>query len=508
MHSTVPVALLAACLSTVAVTPVEAADISVAQADALQAKMQGWLQGVLGPNPRLASQAVQVRPEGDHYRVELPLGTPRAGQPSPVTLFASAKPVEGGRWAFEAPTLPSPSSFTLDLPAPARSGQTAPDRNVPVEVTITTGSRDSQGLFDPSFATPSTLSTTSRDTQIRARSAVLDQLTKIERWSSASALRPSGANQVDFTGDAKIEGYTLTSQSQDAPSMELSAQQIRATGGITALSRDRAATMIPAVARLASSVLAGLPGPGMAPAAHPSVDPQLLRTILQSLQDLASEFTLDETFDGVAFRSGTSNGAANQLRIGMGAKSDGGLLHAYMQLGLDGLVLPDVAPGVMAELLPRKVALRPVLTGVPIEELIRWLGAMSETRDGARPPDFAMLFRHAGVSAGLESFTVDVGGASFAGTGTLTTASPDNLAGQAHVTAANFDNLTARVNAIPELAGVLPLFVFAKGISQTAEGRLVWDIALINGKLLINGTDLSAMTGQPPARGKPRPDGR
>ena len=67
------------------------------------------------------------------------------------------------------------------------------------------------------------------------------------------------------------------------------------------------------------------------------------------------------------------------------------------------LVLPDAAIGAMAELLPRKVALRPVLTGVPTEELIRWLGAMGDAKNGAPPPGVATLFRRAGVSAGLES---------------------------------------------------------------------------------------------------------
>jgi len=213
---------------------------------------------------------------------------------------------------------------------------------------------------------------------------------------------------------------------------------------------------------------------------------------------------LDETFDGVALRSGTRSGAASQFRIGVGVKSDGGLLQASMDLSLDGLVMPDVAPSAMADLLPRKVALRPVLTGVPTEELIRWLNAMSDAKDGTHPPGLKTLFRHAGVSAGLESFTVDVGGASFAGTGKLTTVSGDDLTGQAQITASNFDDLIARVNAAPELASVLPAFIFAKGISQTVEGRLLWNFAYRDNKVLVNGTDLSAMTGQPPTRNTPR----
>jgi len=498
MHSTVPAALLAAFLSAAVVTPAVAADISAAQADALQERMQSWLRGVLGPD---IDPAVQVRSEGDHYRIESPFGSPRAGQPGPVTLSASARPADDGRWTFEGPELPSPAHFTMSLPAPPGNG-TAPGVPTPVEYTITASSQDSRGTYDPSFATPSTFTSTGRDIQVRAQSTSADQLTKIGQSSSTSTLRPSGTDRVDLTGENTTEGYASVSRSQDGQPTGISTQHAQGAIEISALSRGRAAIMLPAVIRIASSFLVATPSRGAAPAASAMVDPQLLRTILQSLHGLASGFAMDQTFDGVAMRSGTHGGAASQFRIGMKAKSDGGLLQASMDLSLDGIVLSDPALGAMADLLPTKVALRPVLTGVSTEEALRWLDAMGDEK-GARPPGFATLFRHAGVSAGLESFALDVGGANFAGTGKLTTASGGDLAGQAQITASNFDDLIARVNAVPELAGVRPALIFAKGVSQTVEGRLVWNLAYRDNKLLVNGTDLSAMTGQPSARGTP-----
>lgn len=334
MHSALRAAIVAAVLAMVAAPLAQAAEVNTAEAKALETQMQGWLRSMLGPDTRLAGRTVQVRPEGDHYRIELPLGTARAGQPGPVTLSASAQPAEGGRWTFEGPIFSSPTSFMLDMPAPARKGQKAPGPNIPVEFTITTGNGDTWGTSDPSFTSSSMFSSSSRDVQIQARSAMLDQLTKIERSATTSTLRPSDSGRFDYTGDATIEGYTVSSRSQDDPLFELSAQQIRVTSGIAGLSRTQAATMIPALVRLISSLLAGPPGPGSnALAAYRSVDPQLLRTILQSLLDLASEFTLNETLDGVALRSEDRNGAADQLRIGMGVKSEDGLLQAYMGSG-------------------------------------------------------------------------------------------------------------------------------------------------------------------------------
>ncbi len=499
MHSTVPAALLAAFLSTAAVMPAGAADITPSQADALQGRMQSWLRGVLGPD---LGPTLQVRAEGDHYRIESPFGSPRAGQPGPVTLSASARPADDGRWTFEGPELPSPAHFTMNLPAAPGNG-TAPGVPTPVEYTITAGSQDSRGTYDPSFATPSTITSTGRDIQVRAQSASVDQLTKIGQSSSTSTLRPSGTDRADLMGENTTEGYASVSRPQDGQPTEISAQHAQGTVQISALSRDQAATMLPAVIRIASSFLVAAPSRGAAPVPSAMVDPQTLHTILQSLHGLASGFAMDQTFDGVAMRSGTHGGAASQFRIGMKAKSDGGLLQASMDLGLDGLVLSDPALGAMADLLPTKVALRPVLTGISTEEALRWLDAMGDAKKGARPPGFATLFRHAGVSAGLESFAIAVGGANFAGTGKLTTVSGGELAGQAQITASNFDDLIARVNAVPELAGVLPAFIFAKGVSQTVGGRLVWNLTYRDNKLLVNGTDLSAMTGQPSAGGMP-----
>ena len=494
MHPSVRAALLATLLATVAIPCAQAADITPDQAKALESQMSGWLQRMLGPNASQPDRPIQVTPEGDHYHVAVPIGVAGPGQSDPITITASARPLDEGRWAIEGPRIPSPSHFTLQMPTPPQKGQTTPGPTVPVDYTVAIGSQDSQGTYDPSFATPSTLTTSFRNLEVEATSAMTDQRTKVERTASTSTLRPSGVDRVDLIVDSTTEGYALRSKTGDNQPVEAAALRVRVNGEVTAVSRDRVAQIVPALMRITGGVAAGIPKAGSkAPAASPSIDPQLLRTVLQSLQDLASEFTLDETIDGAVLHYGPYGGTASQVRIGMGAKSDGGLLQAHMDLGLDGLALPDLSLGAMADLLPRKVALRPVLTGVPTQDLIQLLVASSNAKSGGPPPEFAALFRRGGVIAGLESFALDIGGASFAGMGKVMIASPQSLTGEAQVTATNFDDLMQRANAIPELAGVLPVFVFAKGIGRTVENRLVWDITYRDDKLLVNGTDLSAM---------------
>ena len=496
MHRPIRAALVATLLATAAMPRAQAADITADQAKALESQISSWMRGLAGLNTNETSRPVQVSPEGDHYRLALPIG-----KPDPITLTASIRPTEGGRWAIEGPRIPSPAHFTLQMPPPSPKGQTTPDAAIPVDYTVTIGSQDNQATFDPGYTTPTTLTTSFRNLKVEAKRALTDQLTTVVRSASTNTLRPSGADRVDLIIDSTTEGYRLRamagpSSPGDSQPVEAAAQRVRVTGEITSVSRDRMAQIVPALVRITGGVVAGMPKAGSkAPAASPSIDPELLRTILQSLQDLASEFTLDETADGIAVHYGPYAGTATQARIGMGAKSDGGLLQAHMDLGLDGLALPDLTLGAMADLLPRKIALRPVLSGVATQDLIRLLVAVSNSKDGDPPAEFAALFSRGGVSAGLESFTLDIADTSFAGMGKMMVASPQNLTGLAQVTATNFDDLMQRANRIPELAGALPVFVFAKGIGRIVDNRVVWDITYRGGRLLVNGTDLSSMMG-------------
>lgn len=490
MHRSVRAALVATLL---AAPHAQAADVTPDQAKALEGQVRSWAQGLLGPDARLADRPVQVTPEGDHYHLAFPFKVTRGLTPDTIMLTGSARPASGGRWTIEDVRVPSPSSFTAQMRIPPKAGQTTPEPPIPVDYTVTIGKQENQGIYDPSFATPSTFTTSLQELKVIATSALTDQLTTAKRVSGVNILRPSGTERADLTVDSTVEGYALSSKIGDNQKVDFAAGKARVTGEVTAVSRDRIAQLIPALVRLTGGVAPGLPKPGAASAGAPSVDPQLVRTLVASLQDFASELALDETIDGISVHYGASGGTASQLRIGIGAKSDNGLMQAHMDLGLDGLALPDMQLGKMADLLPRKIALRPVLSGLPTQQLIQLLATRANSNDAGPPPEFAALFARGGVSAGLESFAFDMGGANFAGMGAVMIDSPQQMTGQAQVTATNFDGLMQQANSIPELAGAVPLFVFAKGIGRTVDNRLIWDITYRDNKLLVNGTDLSAM---------------
>ncbi len=499
MHRSVRAALTATLLAAAAVPQAHAADVTPEQAKALEGQVRSWAQGLLGPDIRLADRPVQVSPEGDHYHLAIPIKVKRGFTPGEIVLTGSARPASDGRWTIEDVRFPSPSSFTVQVLPPIKAGQTTLEPPMPLDYTITAGSQEIQGVYDPGFATPSTLTTSVQDLDITAVSALTEQSTKVRRLAGANTLRPSGTDRVDLIVDNTMEGYAGNSKIDDNQKIGFAAEKMRVAGQITAVSRDRVAQIIPMLVRLTGSA---------APTGTSLIDTRLLRTLVQALQDFASELTMDETIDGVAVLYGPYSYTASQLRIGMGAKSDAGLLQAHMDLGLDGLAWPDPPPGMTAALLPRRIALRPVFSGIPTQQLMQLLAARNPN-DADQPSEFAALFSRMGVSAGLESFAVDIGDTSFVGMGTVTMATPKHMTGQAQVTATNFDDFMQRANNAPELADELPAYVFAKGIGRVVGNQVVWDITYRDNKLLVNGIDLLAMLfNQPPMRIAPGPNGR
>ncbi len=496
MHRPVLIALTAAALACHAPMPAGAADVTPDQARALEAQVRTWISGILGPDARIGDRPIQVTPDGERYRIAAPIGVMRDNKRETLTLTATARQADG-RWTIDDVRLPFPARFTITLPQPPADGKNSAPASVPVTYIVDAATQDSRAVWDPAFATPSTWALNFTGLQVDATGAGVRQSTRVARSASLSTLRPAGADRVDVVTDSTTEGYASLSKSGDTEEVRIAAGRVRVTGELTSVSRERAGTILQALIRIGGVALANLPKAGVkAPTAAPGLDMQPVRAVLQAMEDFASEFTLQETADDVAVSYGAYGGKAAQLSVGMGAKSDQGILQAHMDFGLDGLMLPDIQLGAMAALVPKRIALRPVLSGVATKDLLALAVASTESKDGSPPGDaIAQLFSRGGISAGLESFVLDIGGATFAGMGAVLVPSPDRMSATAQITATNFDALMQTANGIPELAGVLPLFTFAKGLARTVESRLVWDVTYRDGRALVNGTDLSAMMG-------------
>ena len=517
MHPIVRVAILVS-LAGVAPGTSRAADVTPEQARTLEEQLRGWFASMAGPGLPVASSPIQVTPAGDHYRLTMP----PTGATMPVkgwpTVTASAKPAEGGRWTIEDMRVQTPATFTVNTPMPAKPGEKA-GPPVPTTYTLNYATQEGGGTWDPTFATPSNFSTNSTGFRLTAEGGGNQQVTTIDRMTSAVTLRPVADNRVDFSLDAGGSGYSMrtvigqTSSGQTlsgqpkagqpksgqakpgaeaaaSSAMDVTAQQVKVQLAMPGVSRERSAQVIPALMRLA-------PAPGAVPDPKVPPNPEGVRLLMQALQGFASGATMNEVLDGFTIKGQGFGFATKQLRLGLDTKADGGFLNSAMDVGLDGLALPGMGLDVFADLLPSRVALRPVVSHVPVKELLALLQTAGEDPNAKPPPaQVAALFSQGGLKAGLESFALDMGGASFAGKADIDLPSPNAASGTAQVTATNMDALLAKVQANPALAQAVPVIVLAKGIGRTEGGKMVWDMQFDSTKLLVNGVDLLKMGGK------------
>ena len=511
MHPVVRIAILA---SLAGVTPgiSRAADVTPEQARTLEGQLREWFASMAGPGLPVAASPIQVTPAGDHYRLTMP----PVGATMPVkgwpTVTASAKPAEGGRWTVEDMRVQTPATFIVNTPVPAKPGEKARPP-VPTTYTLNYATQEGGGIWDPTFATPSNFSTNSTGFRLTAEGGGTHQVTAIDRMMSAVTLRPVADNRVDFSLDASGTGYSMqTTLGQTGPgqatagpksvqaksgvgaaanpAMDVTAQQVKVQLSMPGVSRERSAQMIPALMRLA-------PAPGTAPGPKAPPNPEGVRLLIQVLQGFASGATLNEVLDGLSIKGQGVGFTTKQLRLGLDTKADGGFLNSAMDVGLDGLALPGMGLDVFADVLPSRVALRPVVSHVPVKELLALLQAAGEDPNAKPPPALVTaLFSQGGLKAGLESFALDMGGASFAGKADIDVPSPAAASGTAQVTATNMDALLAKVQANPALAQGVPIIVFAKGIGRNEGGKLVWDMQFDSSKVLVNGVDLLKMGGR------------
>ena len=284
--------------------PTRAADATGEQAAALERQVRDWLAGTLGPDVPLSERPVRFAPEGDRYRLSVPLG----GGDGPA-LTAMARREAGGTWTVEAIRVPAPARFTLQVPVPVENapGKTRP---APVDYTVGVAEQDSFARFDPAYTTPSVLTNSFRGLDVRARGAGQDQQTRIERYAGTSTLRPVREGRVDVIADATAEGYTATTVLPNGMDLKVEAAKLRSTGELNEVSRERAPRVMQALLRLLGAVTATLPAPGGQVPGGPGADAATLRALLAALQDVASGARVEQTAEAMRLRVGPFAGSA------------------------------------------------------------------------------------------------------------------------------------------------------------------------------------------------------
>ncbi len=473
-------------------------DLGPAQAQTLQQQLKDWFTGLFGPGTAVPDLPVQITGEGDHYRMTWPI--PGLDDPSSgAAITASARPLDGGRWAIDAIKLPDAASFTVIIPDTGDAAASGP-----LKAALSVGRQDSHAEIDPALVSPSMLHIDLGNLAITTDGAKQHQEQRIDRYAVETSLKPAQDGRLDATMDTTIEGWETAAQTEGHAALAIGAHRVRALGRVDGLTRDKVAGVVSAM----NGLFGALPPDVVERHGKGDIPPPAraqLRALIEALPDLLTGIKLEETVDGLQVEIAGMGGLALQrMVVGFGGEAPNGNLNAWVEIGLDGLATPNLPPK-MTAYLPHHLELRPSISGIRTEDLSKL--ALDATEEGASDdrlaPDIAAIFAHGGVNLAVETLSFDLGPAKVEGVGKVIVLSPDSWQGEARLAATGLDELTAQARKDPELQQALPVLMMLRGLAKPNGNRLTWDIASDGTAVTVNGIDLSGLTGDRPNAKQP-----
>ena len=460
-------------------------EVGRAQAEALQQQLQDWLAGLLGPSVKLPKMPWQVSADHDHYVITWPI----PGLTTPLSepaVAANLRALDGNRWSIDSITVPSSGSFSVTLP----------QAEAPVRTQFDIRHQDTHGVVDPTFNSQSQLHSEFSDVSLKSEGAKQLQEQRFDRHRTDASLTPTQGSRVDLLVDGTTEGWNSASQSKGSSPIAIGIQKLHAVAQVNGINRDRFASLLTATGGVIGARPPDLGNQGEKPDLPPALRKQM-RLVVESLQDMLTSVTLQETLDGVQVEmAGVGGISIKRLLLGMGGEALDGRLNAWIDLALDELASPSLPPKIAAYL-PHHVQIKPSLSGVLMADLNKIALDATEDHMGDHrfAPDVDAIFAHGGFRLGLETLSFDLGAAKIDGTGEVTVVSPDTWHGVAHLAATGFDDLAAQARSSPELQSALPALIMLRGLAKQDGERLVWDIVSDGPKTTVNGLDLSQLTG-------------
>ncbi|HTI80897.1 MAG TPA: hypothetical protein VL614_10665 [Acetobacteraceae bacterium] len=466
-----------------------AQSVTPEQATQLRQQLNDWIAGLLGPSVKLPPLPLKVTAAGDHYDLSLPILGLEVPKGDPA-MAAELRPLSGGRWSLEKARFPSAGSFTISVP------ETGAGPSGPMKGSYTVGKQDLQWTIDPSFASPSTSHSVVEALAIAMDGPNRHQEEHIDRMSGEAALTPGKNGRLDVKSEATVEGWKSAALEDNKPAMAFGARRIHMTSQAEGINREHAADLTRAVAGLISAMPNG-PEKHDGKADMSPLAKAQLRLMIAAMEDMVSSVSVRESFDDMQIEIAGKGGATvKHLQFGFGGDAPDKTLHAWLDIGFDGVDSPTMPPK-LATYLPKHFEIKPTLSGVPTSVLKKLAMDLSEDDPAKHPmgPDVAAIFASGGAVIGLETLSFDLGPATLKGTGDVTVTSPTTWRGQAHVVATGFDELTTEAKGNPDLQQALPVLVMMRGLAKPDGDKLVWDIASEGPKLTVNGMDMSALAG-------------
>ncbi|MEO9191988.1 MAG: hypothetical protein ABI224_18565 [Acetobacteraceae bacterium] len=477
-------AVLACAL--LAASPARAADLSAAQAAALEAQLHNWLSSLLEPAFALPARPVQLTADGDHLDVVLFV----PGLEGNAT--AVARPGELGTWLVSDIHMPTPASVSFELPI--KDG-----KRINQHTGWTIGEQQGRMVVNPALGVVTSSSFALHGVDVRSDSELGHSRTHYDSYAGESAATPTGNGRLNITQSARAEGMTVHSETDDKPPFDLTVRRFSGHGDLTGVDPARAGRAFAASVKLVAATMAAASTMNTPhdPKQLPPMDREAVRALLVALNDLAVSGQIVETADDLSLRGLDQEVTLAHAAIGLGVEAPGGMLRASIKLAMDGFGAPQL-PQQYAGFVPRRIALEPMISGIHTTDLNALLMAATEpeAKPQAMAPAIAKIFADGGVTVGLENVRIETAETTLSGATEVRLSGPQSWQGVARVRASGFDALMDRIKADPTLSQALPFLVLARGLAKPDGDGLAWDIAFDETKkVVVNGTDLSRIAG-------------
>ena len=235
------------------------------------------------------------------------------------------------------------------------------------------------------------------------------------------------------------------------------------------------------------------------PATRDSLTPDqrtLARDAVFALRDLAGGVQGRQRLEGARVQGGGFDGSLDNLDAGFKLGVDDGKLLLTCDVSLAGFDSPLIPPGFVRDHLPRQIVLKPRISGVPRDDLVKLMlrAIDSDQADMTELQEQVLALLGAGpLEIGLDEVSFDLGKASLHGTGALDIASPIDITGEAEIAMEGLDDLIKQASLAPEAKQAVPTLIVLRGIGRQDGTRTVWNITWQNGKVMVNDTDLSGL---------------
>lgn len=487
--------LAGTALSTPAATAAPVA-ATPQQAQALEGELHDWLQAMLGGAIAAPERPVHIVAEGGDYALLIPFDADAA-------ITGHLTPQDDGRWLLSDVKIPSPATFTTNVPVSAQGGRTAAASTATRTYQFSVARQQISGVFDPSYKTASSLQDRFEAFQLSSTGGGLRQTTQTAHVTGQSTLTPAADGRFDLANESNFDGYVMDTQPDgNSPAIHLTADRGHASGQISGVSADRGPAFLRNTLTLIAQLLPAMSKNG--PPDLTAAQRTRLRAAVDALDGIASGLQADYALENLQVQAGPFSGVARRAHIDFGGEAPGNILKLYLDLGVEALSIPGLPVGTYADLVPTEIHLRPTLSGIGTKELLSLARQLLDAADRGQSADAVQptpLFARGGIVAGLDAVSFNVGPTVFTGHGTVTIPRPDAYDGQGQLAATNFDALMDRAKRDPTMQQALAVLTVAKGIGRTSGNQLVWDITYQNRRVFVNDVDVMAMAAAADGKG-------